>query len=96
MIMFVAFAFGFGVNYYTSHIASAQTNSSPLPNLNIFWEAWGIINKDFYGTVPDKQTLTHGAIRGMLRGLNDLHRFESQSLPKMNNRISKDKPATSA
>ncbi len=71
-IMSIAFAFGFGVNYYTSRTASAQTNA-PLPNLNIFWEAWGIINKDFYGAVPDKQALTHGAIRGMLRGLKDSH-----------------------
>jgi carboxyl-terminal processing protease len=82
--MFVAFAFGFGVNYYTSHIASAQTSTGNLPKLNVFWEAWGILDKDFYGTVPDKQTLTHGAIRGMLRALKDSHTVLVEPEPAKN------------
>lgn len=83
IIMSVAFAFGFGVNYYTSHTASAQS-AGPRPSLNIFWEAWDIINKDFYGAIPDKQALTHGAIRGMLHGLKDSHTVLVEPEPAKN------------
>ncbi len=82
MIMTLAFTAGFGVNYYTSRKASAQTGS--LPSLNIFWEAWGILNSDFYGKIPSKQTLTHGAIRGMLRGLGDSHTVLVEPEPAKN------------
>lgn len=66
-----AFAVGFGVNYY---LTQTQQVSTQIPsNFGLFWEAWRIIKGEFYGEVPPYQTLTHGAIRGMLQGLGDPH-----------------------
>jgi carboxyl-terminal processing protease len=42
-------------------------------NVNIFWEAWNILKTEYYGQIPSRQELTRGAIRGMLRALNDPH-----------------------
>ncbi len=71
LFMVVAFTVGFGVNYYTTRVQVAQTN---IPaNFGLFWEAWNIIKGEYYGTIPTPQTLTHGAIRGMLQGLGDPH-----------------------
>jgi carboxyl-terminal processing protease len=38
---------------------------------DLFWEAWELIQRDFYGTVPDEQGMTYGAIRGVIATLND-------------------------
>ncbi|MBN1979313.1 MAG: S41 family peptidase [Anaerolineae bacterium] len=37
----------------------------------LFWEAWGIVQRDYYGELPDEQEVTYAAIRGMLNALND-------------------------
>ena len=40
-------------------------------NFNIFWEAWDIVRREFYGEIPSDQDMTYGAIRGVLRTLGD-------------------------
>ncbi len=37
----------------------------------LFWEVWEILQRDYYGELPDMQTVTYGAIRGMLETLGD-------------------------
>jgi carboxyl-terminal processing protease len=37
----------------------------------LFWEVWHIVEQSFYGDLPDMQTVTYGAIRGMLGTLDD-------------------------
>ena len=37
----------------------------------IFWEAWGILKRDFYGEVPDAQEMTYSAIQGVIDSLDD-------------------------
>ena len=37
----------------------------------VFWEAWGTVQREFYGQVPDDKGVTYGAIRGALGTLND-------------------------
>ena len=80
LVAVVAFLGGFGYS-------AAQNGQTPLgtvrsvlpgnpadsapPEFGVFWEAWTIIHKDFYGAVPDNKTLTYGAIRGALKLLND-------------------------
>ena len=39
----------------------------------MFWEAWNIIQKDFYGKIPTNKELTYGAIHAVLKTLNDQH-----------------------
>lgn len=45
------------------------------PEFRIFWEAWGLVEEHFDGSLPDRQTLAHAAIRGMLRALDDPYSF---------------------
>jgi carboxyl-terminal processing protease len=52
---------------------------APIPTLTngesetfqLFWEVWGIVQRDFYGELPDETEMTYAAIRGMLNSLND-------------------------
>jgi carboxyl-terminal processing protease len=37
----------------------------------LFWEAWDLVQRHFYGEVPDMQEVTYAAIRGMLNALGD-------------------------
>ena len=37
----------------------------------LFWEVWDLVQRNFYGELPDMQQLTYAAIRGMLDTLND-------------------------
>jgi len=41
----------------------------------VFWEAWEHAEEDFYGELPDETDLTYGAIRGMLRAVDDPYTF---------------------
>ncbi|MBI3287636.1 MAG: S41 family peptidase [Chloroflexi bacterium] len=45
------------------------------PEFRIFWEAWGLVEEHFDGSLPDRQTLAHAAIQGMLRALDDPYSF---------------------
>ncbi len=82
LLMVVAFLVGFGVNYLRGHVGTA---SAEVPtNFGIFWEAWNIIKGEYYGDVPSRQTLTHGAIRGMLTGLGDSHTVLVEPEPAQN------------
>jgi len=82
LVIFGAFAAGFVVNLYS---VRTQTVSVDVPkNFGLFWEAWKIIDDEYYGNVPTRQDLTHGAIRGMLRGLNDPHSVLIEPAPAQN------------
>ncbi len=79
LVLFAAFGAGFMLNLYQ---VRTQSYSVDVPrSFDIFWEAWKILQSDFYGNIPDRQTLTRGAIRGMLRGLNDPHTVYIEPAP---------------
>jgi len=40
-------------------------------DFDLFWEAWELIQRDFYGELPDEKGMTYGAIRGVIGTLND-------------------------
>ena len=40
-------------------------------SFDLFWEAWDIIQQDFYGELPDEEEMTYGAIRGATGALDD-------------------------
>ena len=69
-VLFIAFGVGFGINVYQ---AKTQPRTEIPQKFGLFWESWKIIQGEFYGDVPYKQTLTHGAIRGLLQSLGDPH-----------------------
>ncbi len=77
-----SFAAGFGTHWVLSNTplrlpAISTAGSSPAETagkpeqFKVFWEAWDIIQREFYGQVPDSQEMTYGAIRGVIKALND-------------------------
>jgi carboxyl-terminal processing protease len=82
-----AYLAGFGTSWLMSHqmglteaaqavsrpaAGQSATSSSERPaNFGVFWEAWDIVRRQFYGKLPDEQQVTYGAIRGVLRTLDD-------------------------
>lgn len=37
----------------------------------LYWEVWGIVQRDFYGELPDSDKMTYAAIQGMVKSLDD-------------------------
>ena len=40
-------------------------------SFDLFWEAWDLIQQDFYGELPTEEEMTYGAIRGATMALDD-------------------------
>jgi carboxyl-terminal processing protease len=40
-------------------------------DFDLFWEAWDLIQRDYYGDLPNEEEMTYGAIRGALNTLDD-------------------------
>ena len=68
LVLGLAFGAGFGTAYL---LQQRGVLSSHNTNLDTFWEVWGLIEKDFIGTLPNSQARIYGAIRGSLASLND-------------------------
>jgi carboxyl-terminal processing protease len=55
---------------------TAQIPSSVPASFKVLWEAWDLINRDFYGRQSlDPQKLVYGAIQGMVNALGDPHSY---------------------
>jgi carboxyl-terminal processing protease len=64
-----------------SPIEQPTPESTPVPTIEIpapsgttfdlFWEAWNLIQRDYYGDLPTEEEMTHGAIRGAVNMLGD-------------------------
>jgi carboxyl-terminal processing protease len=65
---------------------AAKASLSPTPTIvagepagdeeeafRVFWEVWHILERDFYGSLPDVQQMTYDAIRGVVDSLGDKH-----------------------
>jgi len=65
-----SFLAGFGVNQFIGP-ARIQPGAGESAQFDLFWEAWHIIEQEFFGELPDPKELTYGAIQGALRALDD-------------------------
>jgi carboxyl-terminal processing protease len=66
----VSFLAGFGVNQLIGP-TQVQPRAGEPEQFKLFWEAWQIVEEEFFGPLPDPQEFTYGAIRGTLRALDD-------------------------
>jgi carboxyl-terminal processing protease len=58
----------------TSVPEPAPTIEIPPPSgetFDLFWEAWELVQRDYYGDLPNEEEMTYGAIRGALGTLDD-------------------------
>jgi carboxyl-terminal processing protease len=70
MIAGASFLAGFGVNEFIGP-AQVRLRAEEPEQFDLFWEAWQIVEQEFFGELPDPKELTYGAIRGSLRTLDD-------------------------
>ena len=49
-------------------IAVPPATGNPI---DLFWEAWGLIQQDYYGDLPSENEVIYGAIRGAINTLDD-------------------------
>lgn len=61
------------VAYWSGAISSSAKYELPtwLPEFELFWEAWHLVEDTFYGELPSPKAMTYAAIRGALSSLND-------------------------
>ncbi len=76
----VVFLAGFGARWLIDRGASpsdtppataADGDAAQPGDMHVYWEAWHILQRDFYGDQPDAQQREHGAIDGLARAYGD-------------------------
>jgi carboxyl-terminal processing protease len=70
LIAGASFLAGFKVNQLIGPVP-VPPRAAESEQFDLFWEAWQIIEEEFFGELPDPQELIHGAIQGALRALDD-------------------------
>jgi carboxyl-terminal processing protease len=79
-----AFVGGFGTGHFLlaprpvaqAPVATNLNDGTPAEfqkDMPVFWEAWKIINDNFYSVPIDQEKLTYGAVGGMVNALGDEH-----------------------
>lgn len=60
-------------SYWMGTLSRATWCQTPtkMPEFKIFWEAWSLVEKNFYGELPAPKTMTYAALHGALSALND-------------------------
>jgi carboxyl-terminal processing protease len=73
VIVSVAFLSGFGAGFTLAPARPAPVAAAgeEPPEFAVFWEAWHLIENEFYGELPTMQEVTYGAIRGVLVAIGD-------------------------
>lgn len=68
----LAFIAGYFYNDYRETVIVGNPHSNiGGEDFNVFWEAWGWVERSFIGEMPETRQVAYGAIRGALATLND-------------------------
>jgi carboxyl-terminal processing protease len=88
LLIFVA---GYGTRWFFDRRADAAADAAGAADaapetqentLGVFWEAWRILQSDFYGDQPDTQKRTYGAIKGLAQAYDDPYTFFVEPEPR--------------
>jgi carboxyl-terminal processing protease len=93
VLSLIGLAFGVGyISYPLMHGApeavtapTAEMQSSAQPSsegMGAYWDAWQILDRDFFGEKPDSTTRTYAAIRGMVASFNDPYTYFVEPQPR--------------
>jgi len=83
-VVTASYAAGYGTHWWLNKDNNPTTEAD---HFTVFWEAWHIVEKDFYGQLPTAQQMTYGAIRGVLTTLDDPYTIFVEPKPR---RLEKD------
>ncbi len=93
--LIVVFAAGYGTRWLVSHGNGAARISTPTSvsaagetetSFGVFWEAWNILQRDFYGDQPADRSRTYGAIRGLAEAYGDPYTVFIEPEPRQRER----------
>ena len=77
----VVYAAGFGAYRLWERQQNPQ-HDSPQEQFGVFWEAWRVLEQDFFGDLPSTQERTYGAIRELLARLDDPYTIFVEPQPR--------------
>jgi carboxyl-terminal processing protease len=83
-VITASYAAGYGTHWWLN---KDSPTTEEIEHFTVFWEAWHILEKDFYSQLPTAQQMTYGAIRGVLATLNDPYTIFVEPKPR---RLEKD------
>ena len=83
-VITASYAAGFGTHWWLN---KDSPTTEEADHFTVFWEAWHLLERDFYGQLPTPQQLTYGAIRGVLTTLDDPYTTFVEPKPR---RLEKD------
>jgi carboxyl-terminal processing protease len=60
-------------SYWVGALSHSMPPQSPneKTEFRVFWEAWHLVEENFYGELPPAKTMTYAALHGALRSLDD-------------------------
>ncbi|MCB0202674.1 MAG: S41 family peptidase [Caldilineae bacterium] len=88
----IVFLAGFGTHWLTSH-GSTDSSGNALTELvasdsnepaqfGVFWEAWHVLQRDFFGDQPADQQRTYAAIQGLAQSYDDPYTYFVEPQPR--------------
>jgi carboxyl-terminal processing protease len=78
----VAYAAGFGAYRLWERRQDSQSLKSPQEQMGVFWEAWRVMEEDFFGELPSAQARTYGAVQELLTLLDDPYTIFVEPQPR--------------
>lgn len=89
LLFVIALAFGFGYASYpllhgiapSTLIERGQPVDAPS-NMDVYWEAWRLLDRDFLGDKPSDTERVYGAISGMANSYRDPYTFFIEPQPR--------------
>jgi carboxyl-terminal processing protease len=79
-----AFGAGAGGTWLLMH--NRLPEGEEAAEFGVFWEAWRLVQSNFFGSVPEMQRVAWGAIRGALATLDDPHTTFLEPQPRQRER----------
>ena len=72
ILLFVLMIVGaFSAGYFANDLVGLPQSANAQENMDVYWQAWKLVNDNFIGELPTDQSRAYGAIRGSLQVLDD-------------------------
>ena len=84
LLLLLTFALGYASypRLNGAPVASSAGSGDARPDLALFWEAWSLLDRDFFGEAPPSTQQLYGAIDGLTASFNDPYTFFVEPAPR--------------